>query len=258
MNKLVLFIALLTFQNGVTAQSKRERKAARNVRINALIKQEEEGVLIYKKHNIIGFSLSTDGYGAYFEKGIKQDKRKATLMRVELYEKKHQKEERLSQTIAIGNINSFIYAKLNNFYQFRLGYGMQYLIGSKGNKNGVEVSAVGVGGLSLGLAKPYYYDVEDNLGNRKRVTFDTEDTTTYFINGASGFTYGWNQLKLKPGAYLKGGLRFDYGRFNELVSAVDVGLCAEFYASKIPQIYKIKQKQFFFGAYVAMLIGRRK
>jgi hypothetical protein len=258
MNKYVWILLFLVFANTLPAQTKKERKAARNEKINALIKQEEEGVLIYKKHLILGFGFTTDGYGAFFEKGIKQDKKKTTLLRVELYEKKHPREERFSNQGALGNINSFVFGKLNNFYQFRLGYGMQYLIGSKGNKNGIEVSAVGVGGLSLGIAKPYFYDVADNAGNRKRVTFGSADTTKYNISGASGFTYGWNQAKIKPGAFLKAGLRFDYGRFNEIVSAVDIGLSFEFYASKIPQVYLAKERQFFFGAYLSVLIGRRK
>ena len=39
--------------------------------------------------------------------------------------------------------------------------GQQYLIGGKGNKNGVAVSAIYGGGLSLGYLKPYYLNVHD-------------------------------------------------------------------------------------------------
>jgi hypothetical protein len=193
-----------------------------------------------------------------FEKGWKKDKAKASLLRIELYERKHPKEDRITNFGVFGATNSFIFAKLNNFYQLRVGYGLQRLIGSKGNKNGIEVSAVATGGLSLGILKPYFYDVQDGAGNRKRVTFDTDDTTAYTINGASGVTYGWNQAKLRPGAYVKPALRFDYGRFNEMVSAIEVGLCAEFFSSKIPQIYLNKERQFFFSGFVTLVFGKRK
>jgi hypothetical protein len=242
------------FYAGADAQTRKERKDARRDKINALIRQEEEGVIIYHKHTIFGAGLTTDGYGLMFEKGWKKDKRKTSLLRIELYEKKHVKEDRVSSASLLGSANSFIYGKLNNFYQFRAGYGMQYLLGSKGNKNGIEVSAVGVGGLSLGLLKPYYYDAADSTGKRTRAKF----SPTLNPFGGSGFTVGWKELKVQPGAFLKTGLRFDYGRFNETVSAVDVGVITEFYSGKIPQMYGIKEKQFFFSGYVSILFGRRK
>ncbi len=259
MNKLLIVISIVCTTLQLAAQTKKERKAIRSEKISALIKQEEEGVLIYKKHTIYGGSITTDGYGGFFEKGIKQDKKKTTLLRIELFEKKHIKEYKTAVSANnLGQINSAVYAKLNNFYQLKFGYGLQYLIGSKGNKNGIEVSAVGVGGLSLGLEKPYYYNVVDNMGKPNKVTFDTDDTVQYTITGASGVTYGLNKTKIKPGIFVKTGLRFDYGRLNEAVSAVDVGITAEFYSKKIRQMFALKERQFFFGAYIAMLIGKRK
>ncbi len=260
MNKLILICFLFSVITS-SAQSRKERRTARGEKINALIKQEEEGVLIYKKHHIYGFGATTDGLGLVLEKGIRESKRKTTLYRIELFEKKHPKEERTSPANgSIGNVNTAILYKLNSFYQFRLGYGIQYMIGSKGNKNGIEVSAVGVGGLTIGLLKPYLYDVGNNLGKRFRAGWEQLDTTASIVDlyGASGFTTGWNQLKIKPGLFAKAGLRFDYGKFNEMVNAVDIGLFSEFYASKIPQVYLVKQKQFFFGAYISILMGKRK
>lgn len=262
MKKIILFSIFVAFVIHLNAQkSRKERKEARNEKINALIKQEEEGVLVYKKHNIYGGVLNTDGIGVFFEKGIRQDKRKMSLLRFELAERKHIKEERtVSGANVLGQINTAVLYKLNNFYQFRVGYGYQYLLGSKGNKNGIEVSAVGIGGLTLGLLKPYLFDVGDVNGKNFRADWEQYDTTASIINlyGASGFTQGWNNLKIRPGAFLKAGLRFDYGRFNETVSAVDVGIFGEFFSSKIPQVYFIKQRQFFFGAYLGLLIGKRK
>jgi hypothetical protein len=254
MKQLILLLVTVALCNAGAAQSRKERKDARRDKINAMIKQEEEGVIIYHKHNILGLGLATDGYGAIFEKGWKQDKRKSTLLRFELYEKKHLKEDRVTNVSVLGAANSFIYGKLNNFYQFRAGYGIQRVLGSKGNKNGIEVSAIGIGGLSLGLAKPYFYDAADSTGKRTRVKFSTS-VNPY---GSSGFTVGWNELKMKPGAFARTGLRFDYGRFNETVSAIDVGLITEFYAGKIPQMFGVKQKQFFLSGYVNILFGRRK
>jgi hypothetical protein len=101
---------------------------------------------------------------------------------------------------------------------------------------------------------------------RERLRVKFTDTLpqgdTYTIIGNSGFTVGWDELKLSPGLHAKTALRFDYGRFNEMVSAIEAGINAEFYASKIKQMglgtqFK-SERQFFFNAYVALEFGRRK
>ena len=54
-------------------------------------------------------------------------------------------------------------------------------------------------------------------------------------------------------------MRFDYGRFNESVSGLEIGVSAEMYASKIPiMLLQKKDQRLFVQAYVAILFGRRK
>ena len=69
---------------------------------------------------------------------------------------------------------------------------------------------------------------------------------------------GFGEVKLKPGAFGKTALRFDYGRYNEVVSALEVGINVEFYAQKIPHMLRNKENQLFFNAYAAILFGKRK
>ena len=236
-------------------KTKKEKKEARRQRINELIAQEEEGEIIFNKQNSFHFKLTTDGYGFGYEFGKFKSNRLATLFQFELSERKHPKEKK--QGASINNqfqINSVIPGKMNNFYQVKFGIGQQRIIGGKSNKNGVAVAAVYSGGLSLGLAKPYFVDVKDGM----RVQYDVVIDSGYVPLGASGFTYGWNKVKLHPGLFLKTALRFDYGRLNETVTAVEVGLMAEFYAKKVEQMLYNDQKQFFFNAYLAILLGRRK
>jgi hypothetical protein len=65
-------------------------------------------------------------------------------------------------------------------------------------------------------------------------------------------------MEVVPGAYVKTGLRFDYGKYNEMISALEVGITGEFYSKKVPQMIYIEQKQFFLSAYVTLMFGRRK
>ena len=180
---------------------------------------------------------------------------------MEISERKHQKEEKLTNLAQFSV--PFIYGKINYFYPVKLGVQQQILLGNKSNKNGLSITGNIGGGLAIGLLRPYELEVDIN-GERKRVRYDSPDSL-YIVNAdtdpsVSGpnIGVGWNHLKVTPGVYIKPAVRFDYGRMNELVSAIEVGLNAEFYAKKIPQMIYNKQKQFFFSAYFALVFGRRK
>jgi len=265
--KLVLsiIIGLITCsawaQNNPSAKSptaKKDKKAAKREQVAKLLKMEEEGEIIFNKQSIFGLKLATDGYGLSYEWGRFKSNRVATIFQIELNEKKNPKEKRTSYAVGAFNVNSVIYGKTNNFYQLKFGMGQQRIIGGKGNKNGVAVMAVYAGGVSLGLQKPYYVDVVTKTDERIRSTYPTIIDSNYTEIGASGFTVGWGDVKIRPGAQVKGGLRFDFGRFNETITAVEVGVSAEFYAQKVSQMAYNKEKQFFFNGYVTLLLGRRK
>jgi hypothetical protein len=264
--KIVLFLLAGTLASSTWAQdnptpksptAKKDRQAAKRERINNLIKQEEEGEIIFNKQNIFGIKLNTDGYGLSYEIGRFKSARVANIFQIEINEKKHKKEKRTSLLNGF-NFNSVIFGKLNNFYQVKLSAGQQRIIGGKGNKNGVGVMAIYTGGISVGLQKPYYVDVIDQANQRYRKTYPTIVDSGYQEQGASGFTVGWNQVQPKYGLTAKGALRFDYGRFNETVSAIEVGLNAEYYIQKVAQMAYNPEKNFFFNAYISLLLGRRK
>jgi hypothetical protein len=266
---IVIVIAVLTGINSFAQNTRptpnQVKKSEKRERINSIIRQEEEGDVSFRKHVVYGPKLATDGYGLSFEIGKYKSLRRTTLWQFELSEKMHNKEEKLrNSSLDIFNNTSYKFGKANNFYQFKVGYGEQYLIGGKSNKNGTAVSAIFGTGLSLGLVKPYYVDANDN--NNQRIRYKFIDTLPGGIRpqylGASGFTVGWNELKLKPGIYAKTALRFDVNRFNEAITAVETGVNAEYYSSKILQMTygtntKI-ERAFFFNAYVAVVLGKRK
>jgi hypothetical protein len=267
--QLFLIIILVGSLNSLEAQDtrvRRDKKAEKRERINARLKLEEEGDPAFKKYNMFGLQAATDGYGIFFEKGKYKSAKQSMWYRVELNERKHPKEKKTANSINIfsGQVNSSVYGKSNNFYQLKLGTGFQQLIGGKANKNGVAVSAIYGGGISLGLLKPYYVDaIDDSSGKTiKKVPFDVfyADPARYgdFPVGAAGFTTGWKELKLRPGLHTKAAMRFDYGRFNEMITAIEAGLNMEFYFKEIKQLVEQKQRRLFFNAYVAIAFGRRK
>lgn len=268
--KIVLLLLTGTISYAALAQvnpkqksptAKDEKKNARRERINQLIKLEEEGEIIFAKQSIFGFKLATDGYGISYEFGRFQTQRTALIYQFELNEKKSRTEKRVGIANGGGfSTNSVVFGKTNNFYQLKFGVGQQRIIGGKGNKNGVAVMAIYAGGISAGLEKPYMVNVfiPGDEDHRFKSTYPMILDSGYHEIGAAGPFAGWKDVKVRPGAHAKLALRFDWGRFNETVSAIEAGINAEFYSSKIGQVMGVAPKQFFFNAYVSLLLGRRK
>jgi len=267
--KIVLISCLSLFtlysfaQDSTVKQSKKApKKEVDRQRINTMMKQEEEGVLVFSKQTVVGIELRTNGYGAFLELGRMKTPRWTNIYSLELTEIKNPKEEKLSPINGISN--SYVYAKQNNFYQAKLGYGRQYIFGQKGNKNGVAVIGILEGGFSLGLLKPYYLEVSKNRGRSpvQSIKFTDDDTAFLGFNtailGASGFTKGWGELKFKPGLLVKTALRFDFGRYNESIQAIEIGLSVDAYSEKIPIMALGDNKQFFYQGHVAFVFGKRK
>ena len=262
---LVAFPFCLAAQDN-KAQSKKEKKEERREKINQLIKQEEEGALIYQKQGLFGFNLNTDGWNFIYEHGKYKSIVNTNLWWMELGERKDPKQEKLTKgSVAIPGLaigNPFVYGKQNNFYVFKLGFGRQTLIGGKGNKNGVALSAIYGGGLSLGMLKPYYIQVEDpNTGNISDIKYSNNDSIFLDPNaiiGASSFGKGFSEIKYVPGIHIRTGLRFDYGRYNEVLSAIEVGLNLEYYSEKMPMMVLNDPHHAFLNAYISIQFGRRK
>lgn len=274
MKKIIVVNILLCFSMMAFAQQQPEkirkkdvRKQEKRQRMNELMKQEEEGVPAFVKHNAFGIKLNTDGWGLSYEYAKANTVRRATIFQFEFNEKKHPKERKETYgTQGAGGFiflgNPFIYGKRNIFYQVKLGAGQQILIGGKGNKNGVSVYGIGAGGLSLGLLRPYYIEVPDNNNSTKFVKYDSPDSALFlgannFIGGG-GLTKGWSELKMRPGLHAKTAVRFDYNRFNTVISVIEGGLNAEYYFKDIDQMLDSPSRKFFINAYVSLIFGKRK
>ena len=254
-------------QPSPAAIERAQKRAEKREKINQLIKQEEEGALIYQKQNAFGFKFNTDGWGAFYERGKYKNLTNTSLWWIELGERMHQKEDKtstLSSSSGFLVVSSYKFGKQNNFYYLKLGLGQQKLIGGKGNRNGVAVSAIYGGGITAGLLKPYYIEIQNPYNSNKRedVRYNGANDSLFLdptiIIGRGAITKGLGEVKFVPGAHVRTAIRFDYGRYNEVLSAIEVGLNAEYYSQKMPIMVGLPEKNFFFNAYIALTVGKRK
>lgn len=259
MRKIIFLIFIVSVSTGAYAQqSKKQRQAEKKARINNMIKEEEEGVIAYKKSFLFGAKLISDGYGVFFELGRASSVKKSTLFQLEISERKAIKEDKQSNPYL--NTIPFIYGKENFVYPVKLGVQQQKLLGNKSNKNGVSITANYGGGVALSFLRPYYLEVQK--GNEYvYVKYNSPDSSLFLngpIVGGPTFGKGWSDITVTPGLYAKTALRFDYGSYNEVISAIEVGLTGEYYSKKVPILLRNNAKSFFFSGYVSILFGRRR
>jgi len=253
-------------QAAIPYEKKREEKLQKKNRINEIIRNEEEGVPAFAKQSIFSYKQNHDGYGFVFEKGWMKTPYKSTIVQIELSEKRHPKEDKQGKQIFSNSGfavfgRPFVFGKQNIFYQAKAGIGKQLMIGGKTNKNGVAAYFVIVGGFSAGLERPYYLEIDATPVNL-RIKY-TEQNRSKFLNsneilGGTGLQLGWNEMKFNPGAYAKAGLRFDWARFNQVVSAIEFGFSADIYSKKVIQMVDNPAKSFFPSGYIGLVFGNRK
>jgi hypothetical protein len=246
-------------------EEKLRLKNERREKINQLIKQEEEGALIYQKQISQGIHFNTDGWSIFYEKGKYKTITTTNLWWIEVGEHRHPKEERTPTASSVQGfiiLSNYVYGKQNNLYDVKLGFGQQKLIGGKGNKNGVAVSAIYGGGITAGLLKPYYLQIQ-NPSTQRQEDIKYDNNNQLFLDptvilGKGSFSKGFGEMQIVPGGHVKGALRFDYGRYNEVVSALEVGLKATYFSKKMPIMLLNDEKSLFFNAYISVTFGKRK
>lgn len=252
---------------------RRQRLAERRARLNKLISEEEEGALAYRKQSAYGIKLNTDGMSFYYEHGKYKTMNRTNLWWFEFGEKKSQKQDKQtpqpsppinSSGITLVSVgNNFVYGKVNNFYPIKIGLGRQYLIGSKGSTNGIAITAAYGGGVTFGIVKPYFVQVYDSTSPNLLADLRYNKNPNEFLDpsniyGASSFSTGIPHITVIPGLHFRGSLRFDYGRFRETLSALEIGFNAEYYSKKITIMANNPSTNLFADAYVALVFGRRK
>jgi len=219
-----------------------------------------------------GIKFNSDGYGIFLDKGWlkggedfgSENKDKlfnVRLLEFELMERKHPKEKRTNSAPGFIGIqsNSYILGKVNNFYVAKLGYGNRRMIAGKPDPGCFSIHWVYLGGVSVGLVKPYYLRIYGE-GDKKYV--DSSDIETFInpnnIEGRSSFFKGFNELKVVPGLYFKTGLHFDFSSSRKTLWALEIGINGEAYTQKIQQMVLSDPKSMFLNFYAGLSFGKLK
>lgn len=226
-----------------------------------------------------GLRLNSDGWSLFLDRGkVKQPDRTTDyhydlhFWQFEFGEKKSPREIKRSNTIGstADAAKPFIYGKTNNFYALKVGYGKRKLIAGKPELNDeveqgvISIHWVYLGGVSVGLEKPYYIEAYVNnngVSELKSITYSDSTKEAFLFQpnvvGSSGFGKGLGETKIVPGIHAKTGLHFDFAPTKKTKMAVETGLNVEVYTRGVQLMAAQSATPVFVNVYASFQIGKR-
>jgi hypothetical protein len=229
-----------------------------------------KGIIYYKDYSV-GIEAATNGFGAFVNISHRINLYKTKFYQFEITNitspKAIEQASEYSSPVGFDSPKPFDYGKQNNFYTINASIGMKRLIAEKADKSGVELSLKYMGGVSLGILKPYDLDLiysNDNTTISYILQQSYAEAGARFLNpeyiyGASGFTYGLNQISFVPGIHLKAGLNFDWAKYDDNIKALEVGIACNAYYEKVPiMVSNAANEQIIPELYVSIELGKRR
>lgn len=270
---LVVFIAFGTINTSRAQAVNLQDTTAKNARRLPVVRPKRPKSI--DREFTAGLRLNTNGWSIFLNKGYVMSEDRYSdlfydirLFQVEFSEIKHTKEIKRTNTNLLGSIDAtpkpFIFGKANNFYTLKLGYGFRKMIAGKPEVGNVSVHWLYMGGISLGLLKPYYIDYADvsNGYVEKSITY-TDSTKEQFISqpniiGSSGFSTGLSEIQFVPGIHLKTGAHFDFAMEKKKKLAIETGFEFQYYSKAIQLMAFQDAKSAFLSFYASIEFGKRK
>ncbi|MFD1755855.1 hypothetical protein ACFSC6_11640 [Rufibacter sediminis] len=233
--------------------------------------EEEEG---YSREFTYGLNFNSNGGllgGAMIKQVYHMDGKWYQFWALEGVEVKHEKENPVQN---LQNGASFVRGKSNYLFVLRPQYGREYTFFRKAAESGVQVNGILAAGPSLGILAPYFIDYD-----RSNYVYD-QNTQRYYLSGpviisteqfnpdihnnesmivgAPGVFKGLSEPSFRVGAHAKAGVSFEYGRYMESVTGIEVGMLVETFAGDMTMIPEAPNRNLFTSVYLTLYYGRRR
>ncbi len=211
---------------------------------------DDEKKIFFRNEKSWAFFIKNNGFGGNFRKGTRINSFRKYIWEVDMHYVKHAKEIKISNSTT--NLNQFVFGKVNFAFDFRGGVGFQHQLFRKFDKNGIEIRYFYNAGPALMVLKPIYDEVF--------VGEDTEDQkfhidSAQYIVGRSSFFKGFGEIKANPGAYIKGGISFEYSKRDNRLQALELGAMAAAYLDEF-EIMWDHETRYLFSIFISFRWGR--
>jgi len=217
---ILLFLAMLVYGIDATAQFDTEYIDTAEFKI------------LYQRNKTYGVELNNLGLGVQYRTGKRISYFSTRMWEFDFSYLKSFKQYKIQKPYQ--GARRYVYGKKNDVFFLRAGIIKKQLLNRKPYWGGVEVRFMYGGGISLGLAKPYYLYVIYQVGNTQ-----TYETVTKIYNedptqrdwldefGRAPFSKGLSEISLHPGIYGKIGLSFEFGVDPTKMKVAEVGILVD-------------------------------
>lgn len=217
--------------------------------------------ILLRNEASLSVTLTNNGYGLGYRYGKHKWAKIKTIYQADLFLLKHPKE--IQSSSYYYPQKSFVYGKVNTMLDIHLGYGIQHELFSKEDVGGVSIRYLLIGGPTIALLKPNYYQVTYTVGEYVVEDFDTfYDNSAHagMIIGDAGFFEGINETRMVPGLFILAGINFDYNQSDVNYNALEAGLMLDVYMNKIPILSEnlVAASPYMFQAFLTYRFGRIK
>lgn len=225
--------------------------------------------VIYNRETAFNLKLTTNrGYAPGLEFGRLRTYYKTTYYHISIGELKHGKEQRQSANPSIGRaFRPYVYGKRNNLLLLRGGWGVKRYYSEKARQKGVALGMSYSFGPSVGLLKPYYLALSRVADNATtgRVSLEKygDNNADLFLDntrilGAAPFTKGLGEISPLLGGNASVAFHMDWGAFDEVVKALEIGLMVDAFGTKAPLLVGDQNSRLFFNFFVNLQLGKRR
>jgi len=218
----------------------------------------DDGRIIYRKAMLGGVGLHTAGLNAWFRQYRSKGWYKSYYWQVDFATMKHPKEIKISP---FEGERSYVFGKLNSLSILRGTYGYQRLLFEKEEFKGVQVGYNFSGGITLGLIKPTYLEVEFPFvltgENSVFERYDIEKHDRTKIIGGAPLSYGLGEMSIQPGIHLKGSFFVEYSSVYKYIRSIEVGLMADVFYKQVPIMAYSQNKALFLNFFASWQFGKR-
>lgn len=226
--------------------------------------------IVYNQERTFNLRLATSrSMSVGMEFGRLRTYNKTKTWQITLGELKHPKEQRQSaDPRASRAFRPFVYGKQNSLFVTRAGWGAKRYYSEKAKQKGVAIGMSYSIGPSLGLLKPYYLALahEGGSSNTYRVIHQKyfPGNADIFLDntrilGASPFSRGISEMSFLLGGNASIAYHMDWGAFDEMVKALEIGLMVDVFAKKAPIfVSQTQNRQIFFNFFINFQFGKRR
>lgn len=222
---------------------------------------DKQGKIFYRNEKSAAILINSNGFGLNGRYAKRVDAARKILYDLDIVYYRHPKEVRVNNPLfsSSNNINTnysnFVLGKQYLPIILKFGFGKQQEIFRKFDVGGISVRKFYTLGPAIAVLKPIYYNIYNDYDTIVKVERFNRGSPVIYIAGRASILKGIDELKIIPGAFLKGGFCFEYSKKDQVLNALEIGGVLEGYVQELPIMGTKENYQILISLFISYRFG---